>query len=59
MNLGVLIDSNEMKSIKKKIRKPRGKMPPPTKVFPDRKKEKSRKACRGKNHSHESAGKGS
>jgi|GEM_PF-2807487 len=31
---------------KPKVRKPRGKMPPPTRVFPDRKKEKSKKACR-------------
>jgi len=31
---------------KRKIRKPHGIMPPPTKVFTDRKKEQSKALCR-------------
>lgn len=40
------------KPLKYKIidKKPRGKMPPPSKVFKDRKKEKNKKFCRGKNN---------
>jgi len=37
-------------TIKIKNKRPRGKMPPPSKVFKDRKKEANKKFCRRNNN---------